>query len=315
MSVCDSTARRRIYTSCFSSSSTSPPPPLSLFVLAVPLAPGDNGDSMKPIHKRLYTVLPRPPPVASTSTASTSQLVPLSRVRSNSASSARSLTTASYLPFFDAPQGPPPPPTRGGNSNVIVGTRIAAEVRAEVEGHTTHPSSHQQSGHLPYPLALTLGQSEVSPHLPLSPYNPFLPYQVLSPLFVASAKAADAAAAPDPRKKRPRTRYHLDVGAYGIPKRSRGHGTVVGVAGRDGLGRLDVRPELSQEELTRAVQVGEDAYFVRDNAMGVADGVGGWSRHRRAGTYAKFARGLPLESGGADGCRALSSSQLCRSVP
>ena len=27
-----------------------------------------------------------------------------------------------------------------------------------------------------------------------------------------------------------------------------------------------------------AVQIGEDAYFVRDNAMGVADGVGGWAR-------------------------------------
>jgi hypothetical protein len=32
--------------------------------------------------------------------------------------------------------------------------------------------------------------------------------------------------------------------------------------------------------LDLAVQIGEDAYFVRDNAMGVADGVGGWSRTR-----------------------------------
>ena len=39
---------------------------------AVLLAPGDTDGTMKPIHKRLYTVLPRPPPVASTSSASTS---------------------------------------------------------------------------------------------------------------------------------------------------------------------------------------------------------------------------------------------------
>ena len=231
---------------------------------------------MKPsIHKRLYTVLPRPPSVAAASAASTSQL-PLPRVRSNSASSPRTLYTAPHLAFFDA-QGPPPPPTtRGGHSNVIIGTRVAAEVRAEVEGHTTHPQ--HPSGHLPYPLALTLGQSESSPHLPLSPYNPFLSYQALSPLFVASAKTAESAA-PETRRRRQRARYHLDVGAYGIPKRSRGHC----IAGRDGHGRFDVRPELHPDELARAVQVGEDAYFVRDNAMGVADGVGGWSKHRRAG--------------------------------
>ena len=34
-----------------------------------------------------------------------------------------------------------------------------------------------------------------------------------------------------------------------------------------------------------AVQVGEDAYFVRDNAMGVADGVGGWCRTRTLGLF------------------------------
>ncbi|KAH9939727.1 phosphatase 2C-like domain-containing protein [Epithele typhae] len=235
---------------------------------------------MKPIQKRLYTVLPRPPSIVTPSVASTSQL-PLPRVRSNSASSPRSLYTASHLSFFDASSPPPPPPTSRGNS-VVIGTRIAAEVRPEVEGN--HPSSHQQAGPLPYPLALSLGQSESSPHLPLSPYNPFLPYQVLSPLFVISAKSNDTPA-PDPRKKRQRARYHLDVGAYGIPKRSRGHC----VAGRDGHGRFDVRPDpgLTPEELARAVQVGEDAYFVRDNAMGVADGVGGWSRHRRAANSAE----------------------------
>ncbi|KAI9058905.1 hypothetical protein FKP32DRAFT_1688401 [Trametes sanguinea] len=227
--------------------------------------------SMKPIHKRFYTVLPRPAVVASSSSSS--------RVRSNSAPSSRSLYTATHLTFLDGP--PPPPPSTRGNSNLIIGSRLAAEARGEVEGHTNHPSNQGQSSHLPYSIALTLGQSDASSHLPLSPYNPILPYQSLSPLFVCSAKSADTPA-PDHRKKRQRTRYQLDVGAYGIPKRSRGHC----VAGRDGHGRMyapgEARSEAHQEDLLgRAVQVGEDAYFVRDNAMGVADGVGGWSRIRR----------------------------------
>ncbi|KAJ2965242.1 hypothetical protein NUW54_g14184 [Trametes sanguinea] len=195
--------------------------------------------------------------------------------------SSRSLYTATHLTFLDGP--PPPPPSTRGNSNLIIGSRLAAEARGEVEGHTNHPSNHGQSSHLPYSIALTLGQSDASSHLPLSPYNPILPYQSLSPLFVCSAKSADTPA-PDHRKKRQRTRYQLDVGAYGIPKRSRGHC----VAGRDGHGRMyapgEARSESHQEDLLgRAVQVGEDAYFVRDNAMGVADGVGGWSRIRRTG--------------------------------
>jgi hypothetical protein len=37
-----------------------------------------------------------------------------------------------------------------------------------------------------------------------------------------------------------------------------------------------------------SVQVGEDAYFIRDNAMGVADGVGGWDRMRLRGTFPHF---------------------------
>ncbi|KAI0740415.1 phosphatase 2C-like domain-containing protein [Earliella scabrosa] len=227
---------------------------------------------MKTIHKRFW------PAVVSSSSASTSH--PLPRIRSNSASSSRSFFTAPQLPIFDGAQPPPPPPSSRGHTNVMVqGTRLAA--RTEMEGHTTHPSQ-QQSGQLPYSLALTLGQSESSTHLPLSPYNPFLPYQVLSPLFVYSTKSQEAPA-PDHHKKRQRTRYHLDVGAYGIPKRSRGPV----VAGRDGHGRFDVRSEPHQDDLGRAVQVGEDAYFVRDNAMGVADGVGGWSRLRRTANTAE----------------------------
>lgn len=67
--------------------------------------------------------------------------------------------------------------------------------------------------------------------------------------------------------------YQLDVGAYGIPKRGR----------ETGRGRPCSCPSCMEETeifslngLDSAVQVGEDAYFVREDALGVADGVGGW---------------------------------------
>ncbi|KZS93908.1 hypothetical protein SISNIDRAFT_401072, partial [Sistotremastrum niveocremeum HHB9708] len=49
--------------------------------------------------------------------------------------------------------------------------------------------------------------------------------------------------------------------------------------------------------LDLAVQVGEDAYFIRENAMGVADGVGGWARSRKHSSdpytpSARISRGL-----------------------
>jgi hypothetical protein len=64
-------------------------------------------------------------------------------------------------------------------------------------------------------------------------------------------------------------KYTLDVGAYGMPKR-RGNGG----------SRTESHSE--QEHSSLSVQVGEDAYFVRGNAMGVADGVGGWARSKHA---------------------------------
>ncbi|KAL5480482.1 hypothetical protein ACEPAI_1752 [Sanghuangporus weigelae] len=71
--------------------------------------------------------------------------------------------------------------------------------------------------------------------------------------------------------------FQLEVGAYGIPKRGREN-----IKGRVCLcpSCLEEEELFSLESLDRAVQVGEDAYFVRDDALGVADGVGGWgSRH------------------------------------
>jgi hypothetical protein len=73
------------------------------------------------------------------------------------------------------------------------------------------------------------------------------------------------------------------VGAYGIPKR---HPSSTDF-NRDVAGDAELRSHHLKlgDGLDLSVQVGEDAYFVRDNAMGVADGVGGWSRTRTSLLY------------------------------
>ena len=247
---------------------------------------------MKPIHPRIYAALPRPVAPIAAATSSTS------RVRSNSAS--RSLYTGS-LSFFDSPPQPLPS-SRPSNPNLVVSSRLAAEVKAEYEGHAESPytteigppqSQTHGTGPPPYSLALTSGQSEFShssAHIkPLFPYSSFPPAFAYNPAHSADIRSSEPAA------KRQRTRYHLDVGAYGIPKRSHG----ASIAGRDGHGRLAFDEAFASSDragsLGRAVQVGEDAYFVRDNAMGVADGVGGWSKNRRSGEF------VSQDSGGTQG--------------
>ena len=73
------------------------------------------------------------------------------------------------------------------------------------------------------------------------------------------------------------------MGAYGIPKRRPSSID----AGRNVAGDAELWSHHRKlgDGLDLAVQVGEDAYFVRDNAMGVADGVGGWSRTRTSVVY------------------------------
>jgi protein phosphatase PTC7 len=60
------------------------------------------------------------------------------------------------------------------------------------------------------------------------------------------------------------SRYRLSSAGHGIPKP-----------------RHVALPE-GDQALTSAVQVGEDAYFVTHNGLGVADGVGGWSSSKHA---------------------------------
>lgn len=237
------------------------------------------------VHPRLYSAIPRP---LAASSSSAQVAAPVVRVRSNSACSSRSLYTApqSSLPFafFDAPPPPPPPSSRPGSTSYVISTRLAAEVKLEVENHTNSgqsntPQAHsQQSGPPPYSLAFSSGSGQSSLNSnPSSHYHLFYPYTSFgaAPLN-ASVDCSSEAAHPS---KRQRTRYHLDVGAYGIPK----HARDARAAGRGGHMNKPFTTSPSLQEGSQAVQVGEDAYFIRENAMGIADGVGGWSKARGSG--------------------------------
>lgn len=207
---------------------------------------------MKSIQKRLYTAV-QP------------------RVRSNSVSSSsspnRNLYTSSStsppLAFFDSPTGPPPPPTSRLNASPA---RLPVKGEGAGEGQQHSNASHQP----PFSLALTSAPAGPNspPHAPhSSPYasgssSSFFPYP-------GRRHALCGAQVPERKERRRRgPRYQLDVGAYGIAKKRPGQG------GK----RPEPGSESHTEDLGLSVQVGEDAYFVRDNAMGVADGVGGWAK-------------------------------------
>ncbi|KAK7696369.1 hypothetical protein QCA50_001023 [Cerrena zonata] len=148
-------------------------------------------------------------------------------------------------------------------------------------GNTNQPpgQSQSQSNQPPYPLAFTTAQSDASssfyPHTSTAHYNIGFPYPFYGPVsWIDTAPTDLLESTYSPAKQG--TRYHLDVGAYGIPKR----GGDVRIAGCDGRGGLPFGVwdrDLGKDRYA-SVLVGEDAYFVRDNAMGVADGVGGWSK-------------------------------------
>jgi hypothetical protein len=227
------------------------------------------GPTIKSFQKRLYTVLPRG--VAAT------------RVRSNSAgTSSRALHNYSpSLPYFDP--STPPPSSRPGNPHLLSTTRLPIEARTEPEAPN---SQHTHTGHAPpSSLALTSPHSSNSVSssqngIPLANFHapPFFLYQPCTPPSSVPLSAVLDSCSLPPHASTSKLRFHFDVGAYGIPKFRPSNV----ISGRDGVGGADLWSHNSKltEGLDLAVQVGEDAYFVRDNAMGVADGVGGWSRTR-----------------------------------
>lgn len=75
--------------------------------------------------------------------------------------------------------------------------------------------------------------------------------------------------------------WSLECGAFGIAKSK----------GKRKPGSTAQSSAAETEDLGLSVQVGEDSYFVRPDALGVADGVGGWAHHAHADS-ARFARML-----------------------
>ncbi|KDQ52561.1 hypothetical protein JAAARDRAFT_184148 [Jaapia argillacea MUCL 33604] len=240
---------------------------------------------MKPIPKRLYqscAVIPRP-------VASSSSTHPVPRVRSSSVSSSRSLYTSTGPLFFDAPT---PPPSRPGTHHIPSPARLPIEAKTEIElqfnpPHSTSPIQHSHAPHShgqssgpnpPFSLALTApyANSSPSPSSPAFPHASFFPYSSFAPVPAYNPSASNE---PESRSHAHRhtPRFYMDVGAYGIPKRQRPSK----LPARHGQSSVPLYSSSAQTDYANlAVQVGEDAYFVRDNAMGVADGVGGWSRSK-----------------------------------
>ena len=214
---------------------------------------------MKTIPKHLVTAFPR--------------------VRSNSVSSSR-LYSSSTLSLFDSSAPPPSRPVLSSN-------RLYIESKpTEVEG-----SQNSQNHSYPQPpFSFALAQPHSSSGQSLAISNPqgqyaLFPYSSLTYPAYGQQHTQQTIQDTDarPRPKRQRLKYQLDVGAYGIPKRCRAASS-------------SRRHHSPAEDVRLSVKVGEDAYFVRDNAMGVADGVGGWSKSHltqaSSTPFALFARRL-----------------------
>jgi len=235
--------------------------------VSLSLAMTAPGPTIKSFHKRLYTVLPRG--------------VSVPRVRSNSAGgSSRALHTYSpSLPYFDP--STPPPSSRPGNPHLLSTTRLPIEAKTEPEAPNPGHSPNAHTGPAPpSSLAITPPHSSNSPStslngIPLSNFHasPFFLYQPFTPPPLPPATVLNTSAIPC-TPSTPKHCFHFDVGAYGIPKR---HPSSL-KSGCGGANDLELWSHTSKltDGLDLTVQIGEDADFVQDNVMGVADGISGW---------------------------------------
>lgn len=225
---------------------------------------------MKPIqvHKRLYSVLPRG--VAASPSSS-------SGVRPTAASRSFYTNSSPPLSFFDSPPPAPPPSSRPTLGSTLRLIQAKPEAESQNSSQNQSAQTHNNGSGPPLPsVALSAPPASQiynpSGHLP--PIFSYLPYSTpsLSPSQSAEAQHADPLLATE------QARYQLDIGGYGIPKSSKPNSTR-----RDWAHPNFRSKHASLEEANLAVQVGEDAYFISANAMGVADGVGGWKNRTGEG--------------------------------
>ena len=193
---------------------------------------------------------------------------PTARPRSNSANSRSFYTQPAISPlaFFDAPPVPHTPSP--GSRPTTIGSSLRF-TQPKPEAETSQQSHNHSHGYAPPLFSAALSSSPNSQSQNTAGYPqvfPYLPYP--QPTHLAPAAATESQLAETPFDI-DRPRYQLDVGAYGIPKSYKPPAQT-----RDFLHRTS-GPSVC-EDAALAIQVGEDAYFITENAMGVADGVGGW---------------------------------------
>ncbi|KAF9653427.1 hypothetical protein BDM02DRAFT_1919790 [Thelephora ganbajun] len=198
------------------------------------------------------------------------------RPRSNPANSRSFYTqpTVSPLAFFDAPPVPHTPSP--GSRPTTIGSSLRL-VQPKPEAETSQQSHNHPHGSAPPLFSAVLSSSPHSQSQNIGHYPqifPYLPYPQpahLAPVAATDGQLVESSFDAD------RPRYQLDVGAYGIPKNYKPC-----APNKDFLQRRS-GPSVC-EGATLATQVGEDAYFITENAMGVADGVGGWKNRSGAVT-------------------------------
>ncbi|KAH8830959.1 hypothetical protein DL96DRAFT_1594993 [Flagelloscypha sp. PMI_526] len=181
------------------------------------------------------------------------------------------------LAFFDSP---PSASTSSRSQRLSVDT--APRASGESHWHQQHNQSNGNNSSTntngPYSLALSTSHAQIKNGHPFSgnpgsASNSNLPAGVQPP-STSHSHSVNTDDLTDETSGRPRKRARLDpqvilqVGAYGIPKK------------RAGGTRKPAGPFVDMET-PLSVQVGEDAYFISEHgdAMGVADGVGGWAKH------------------------------------
>lgn len=167
----------------------------------------------------------------------------------------------------------------GGNSGQSGSTHPSLAFTAPPPGESISPASNSSAGSSSNTNTVS-PSSSVGQHY----FNNSQPAEL-------SSEHTDGSASHRRRRKLTADahKYTLDVGAYGIPKkhphstqqRSLAYNTSNGFAGSSSRAFHSTASSAPTDGELVSVQVGEDAYFIRSDALGVADGVGGWEARSR----------------------------------
>ncbi|GAA5888580.1 hypothetical protein JCM16303_000879 [Sporobolomyces ruberrimus] len=217
---------------------------------------------------------------------STTSSQPRSSVPSSPASG---LPTASHSHSHSP--SPSPNPTSGKHHSSLSSTNHASseggqgsesDVLLSTPPLTSHPSSTSSTSTSPQQATFSSNSSTqttlFSPSASSSNNASRVPPHALPSFFGSSSLATPF-----------RGNLVFRNGAYGIPKNTSQHTRTSSSAKGKEKERQPLDSDLESGEHCLSVSVGEDAYFLRSDSLGVADGVGGWSGHAGANP-ARWAR-------------------------